>query len=78
MIAQVIGLKPGEFIHTLGDAHIYKNHLPQVNEQLLRKPLTLPRIEINPDVDDIFKFQYNDFTLYEYITHPHIAAKIAV
>ncbi len=78
MVAQVTGLKPGEFIHTLGDAHIYKNHLPQVEEQLSRKPYNLPQIELNPNVTDIFNFQYGDFTLHKYKSHPHIAAQIAV
>ena len=78
MVAQVCGLEPGEFIHTLGDAHLYSNHLEQAEEQLLRKPYDLPTIELNPDVKDIFAFRYEDFTLSGYEHHPHIKAPIAV
>ncbi len=78
MVAQVSGLKPGEFIHTLGDAHIYNNHIGQVKEQLSRNPLTLPVLEINPDVKDIFHFSYEDFLLRNYKAHPHIKGEIAV
>lgn len=78
MVAQVCGLEPGEFIHTLGDAHLYSNHLEQAEEQLSRKPYDLPRIELNPDVKDIFAFRYEDFTLSGYEHHPHIKAPIAV
>ena len=78
MIAQVCDLKPGEFIHTLGDAHLYLNHLDQVNEQLSREPLPLPVMKINPDVKSIFDFQYDDFELVGYQSHPAIRAPIAV
>lgn len=78
MIAQVTGLKPGEFIHTLGDAHIYLNHLDQVRLQLSRQPRTLPVIRINPDVRDLFAFRYEDFTLEGYDPHPAIKAPVAV
>ncbi|MDE6416654.1 MAG: thymidylate synthase [Duncaniella sp.] len=78
MVAQVTGLKPGEFVHTLGDAHIYNNHFEQVREQLSREPRALPRMKINPDVKDIFDFKYEDFTLEDYNPHPHIAAKVSV
>ena len=78
MLAQVTGFTVGEFIHTLGDAHIYKTHLPQVMEQLKRYPKQLPRIKINPDIDDIFGFEYNDFSLVDYDPDPHIAAEVAV
>jgi thymidylate synthase len=78
MIAQVTGLKPGEFIHTLGDAHIYLNHIDQVKLQLTRQPLKLPDMVINPEVKDIFSFRYEDFTLRNYEAHPHIKGDIAV
>jgi thymidylate synthase len=78
MVAQVTGLKPGEFVHTLGDAHLYLNHLDQAREQLLRKPYPLPRMRINPDVNDIFGFAYGDFALEGYQAHPHIKAEVAV
>jgi thymidylate synthase len=78
MVAQVTGLKPGEFVHTFGDAHLYLNHLDQADEQLRRKPRVLPRMEINPAVTSIFKFKYADFKLVGYDPHPHIAAPIAV
>lgn len=78
MVAQVTGLQPGEFIHTLGDAHIYKNHLEQVNLQLTREPRPLPKMHINPDVKDIFSFRFEDFTLTDYDPHPHIAGVVAV
>lgn len=78
MVAQVTGLKPGEFIHTLGDAHIYKNHLEQVNLQLTREPRQLPKMLLNPDVKDLFSFQFEDFTLTDYDPHPHIAGVVAV
>lgn len=78
MMAQVTGLKPGEFVHTLGDAHIYNNHLDQVNLQLQREPRPLPRMIINPDVKSIFDFKYDDFTLVDYNPHPHIAGKVSV
>ena len=78
MVAQVTGLEPGEFIHTLGDAHIYNNHLEQVKLQLTRDPRPLPRMTLNPDVRDIFSFKYEDFTLSDYNPHPHIAGRVSV
>ncbi|HSN50227.1 MAG TPA: thymidylate synthase, partial [Bacteroidales bacterium] len=78
MMAQVTGLKPGEFIHTLGDAHIYLNHIDQVNLQLTRKPFSLPVMILNPDKKDIFTFEYGDFQLHDYQAHPHIKGNIAV
>ena len=78
MIAQVTGLEAGEFIHTLGDAHLYLNHLDQVELQLSRTPLSLPRMEINPEVGDIFAFTYGDFNLIDYQAHAAIPAPIAV
>jgi thymidylate synthase len=78
MVAQVTELKPGEFIHTLGDAHLYLNHLDQAREQLTRKPYPLPTMRLNPAVTDIFAFRYEDFTLENYQAHPSIKAAIAV
>lgn len=78
MVAQVTGLMPGDFIHTLGDAHIYLNHTEQVKLQLTREPYPLPLMIINPDVNDILKFRFEDFTLRNYVAHPHIKADIAV
>jgi thymidylate synthase len=78
MMAQVTGLKPGEFVHTFGDAHLYTNHLEQADQQLSRAPRALPRLSINPDVRSIFAFRYEDFTLEGYDPHPHIAAPVAV
>lgn len=78
MIAQVTGLQLGEFIHTFGDVHLYKNHLEQAKLQLSREPRPLPQMRINPTVDDIFRFKYEDFTLENYNPHPHIAADVAV
>ena len=78
MIAQATGLKPGEFIHTLGDAHLYSNHLEQVEEQLARVPFPCPKLSINKDKDTIFNFSISDFELIDYQTHPHIPAPIAV
>ena len=78
MIAQVTGLKPGEFIHTLGDAHIYKNHLDQVRLQLTRDPRPPPVMLLNPSVTDILDFKYGDFTLENYDPHPHIRGEISV
>jgi thymidylate synthase len=74
----VCELKPGEFIHTLGDAHIYNNHFEQVQLQLTREPKKLPTLWINPSVKNIFDFQYEDFTLENYEPHPHIKATVAV
>lgn len=78
MTAQVTGLKPGEFIHTLGDAHIYNNHMDQVREQLNRTPRPLPTMRINPDVTSLFDFKFEDFTLENYNPYPHIKAEVAV
>jgi len=78
MIAQVTGLAPGDFVHTLGDAHLYTNHVEQAHIQLARAPRPLPKMTLNPDVKDIFSFTYADFTLSDYNPHPHIAAKVAV
>ena len=78
MMAQVCGLEPGEFIHTLGDAHIYTNHLGQVREQLSRTPRELPRMSINPDIKDIFGFCYDDFSLEGYDPHPAIKGQVSV
>ena len=78
MIAQVCGLKPGEFVHTLGDTHIYLNHIEQVKLQLSREPRRLPRMVINPEVKSIFDFQYEDFELQGYDPHPHIKGAISV
>ena len=78
MVAQVTGLKPGEFIHTLGDAHIYSNHLEQVNLQLTRTPRELPKMKINPDVKSIFDFKFEDFELTDYNPYPHIPGKVSI
>lgn len=78
MMAQVTGLQAGEFIHTLGDAHIYTNHLEQVKLQLSREPRALPTMQINPNVDSIFGFKYDDFELLNYDPHPHIKGEVAV
>jgi thymidylate synthase len=78
MVAQVCGLKPGEFIHTFGDTHIYNNHMTQVREQLARTPRALPVMRLNPAVKDIFAFKYEDFTLEGYDPHPLIRAPVAV
>jgi thymidylate synthase len=78
MMAQVTNLKPGEFIHTFGDAHLYLNHLDQTREQLSRRPYPLPKMSLNPEAKDIFAFKYEDFTLENYQAHPHIKAPVAV
>jgi thymidylate synthase len=78
MTAQATGLMPGEFIHTLGDAHIYLNHIEQVRLQLMREPYKLPKMTLNPEITDITRFRYEDFTLSDYNTHPHIKGDISV
>jgi thymidylate synthase len=78
MVAQVTGLKPGEFVHTFGDAHLYRNHLDQAREQLARAPRALPVMRLNPEITDLFAFRYGDFTLDGYDPHPAIKAPIAV
>ena len=78
MMAQVCNLQPGEFIHTTGDTHLYLNHLEQAQLQLTRTPRPLPRMNINPDVKDIFSFKYEDFELVDYDPWPHIKAEVSV
>jgi thymidylate synthase len=78
MVAQVTGLKPGDFIHTLGDAHIYLNHIDQVKQQLLREPYKLPKMVINQGVSDILRFRFDDFSLEGYNSHPHIKGEISI
>lgn len=78
MVAQVCSLKPGDFIHTLGDAHLYSNHIEQAKLQLSREILSLPTMKINPKVTDLFDFKFEDFTLENYNPHPHIKAAVAV
>jgi thymidylate synthase len=78
MLAQVCGYRPGDFVHTLGDAHLYNNHLEQAKLQLAREPRALPAMRLNPEVSDIFAFRFEDFTLVGYDPHPHIAAPVAV
>lgn len=78
MLAQVCGYGLGDFVHTLGDAHIYANHIDQVKEQLSRKPYPLPKMKLNPDIKSIYDFTIDDFTLEDYQAHPRIAAKVAV
>ncbi len=78
MVAQVCGLQPGEFVHTFGDAHLYCNHIEQAKLQLTRTPFPLPHMRINPQVQSIFDFQYEDFELVNYEAHPHIKAEISV
>jgi thymidylate synthase len=78
MIAQVCNLKPGDFVHTMGDAHLYLNHVEQAKEQLSRQPRALPTMTLNPKVRNIFEFQFEDFSLENYDPHPSIKAPIAV
>ncbi|BCB62895.1 thymidylate synthase [Halomonas sp. A020] len=78
MVAQVTGLLPGEFVHTLGDAHLYSNHLEQANEQLERTPMPPPRLVLNPEVTNLFDFTFDDIQIEDYASHPHIKAKVAV
>lgn len=78
MIAQVTGLKAGEFIHTIGDGHIYTNHVNQVNMQLTRNPRPLPQMKVNPDIKSIFDFKYEDFEFVNYDAHPHIKGVVSV
>lgn len=78
MVAQVTGYEPGDFVHTLGDAHLYSNHLEQADEQLSRKPYPLPQMKINPDVNSIFDFCFEDFELVNYQSHPRIKAPISI
>ena len=78
MMAQVCDLEPGEFVHTFGDVHLYNNHFDQAKLQLTREPRSLPTIEINPEVKDIFGFKFEDFVLKDYDPHPHIKGKVAV
>ncbi|GAD05520.1 thymidylate synthase [Porphyromonas crevioricanis] len=78
MVAQVSGFQPGVFVHSLGDAHIYLNHLEQVQLQLTRSPLPLPQMKLNPEVRDLFSFSYADFELTDYQAHPHIAGRVSV
>lgn len=78
MVAQVTGLKPGDFVHTFGDVHIYSNHIEQVKLQLTRQPFPLPQMKINPDIKNIFDFKFEDFELVNYLAHPHIKGEVAV
>jgi len=78
MVAQVTGLKPGDFIHTLGDAHLYKNHMEQAQLQLSRAPRALPRLKLNPAVKDLFAFRFEDVAIEGYDPHPAIKAEVAV
>lgn len=78
MVAQVCDLQVGDFVHTLGDAHLYSNHLEQVDKQLQREPTSLPKMQINPAVTDLFAFQFDDFVLQDYVAQPHISAPVAV
>jgi thymidylate synthase len=78
MVAQVTGLRPGDFVHSLGDAHLYSNHIEQARLQLTRPPRRLPNMRLNPDVNDIFAFRFEDFALEGYDPHPHIKAEVAV
>ena len=78
MVAQVVGLEPGEFVHTFGDVHLYMNHVDQAREQLTREPRPLPQMILNSDVTDLFDFTYDDFELVNYDPHPHIKAAVSV
>ena len=78
MVAQVVGLEPGDFVHTLGDAHLYNNHLEQVDEQLSRKAFKLPTMKLNQNIKNIFDFKFEDFELSDYESHPHIKAPISI
>lgn len=78
MVAQVTKLQPGEFVHTFGDAHLYLNHMEQVDTQLSREPFPLPKMKINPAVEDLFAFSFDDFELQDYQAHPHIKAPVAI
>ena len=78
MVAQVTGLEPFEFVHTLGDAHLYANHVEQAKLQLQRDPRALPQLKLNPEVRSIFDFRFGDFELVNYDPHPHIKAAVAV
>lgn len=78
MMAQACGLKPGDFVHTFGDVHLYANHFEQADLQISREPLALPTMRINPDITDLFAYRYEDFDLQGYESHPHISAPIAV
>ena len=78
MVAQVCGLNPGEFIHTFGDVHLYRNHIQQALLQLSRTPYPLPQVKINPQINSIFDFKYEDFELVNYVAHPHIRAEVSV
>jgi len=78
MVAQVTGLKPGDFVHTFGDVHLYANHVEQADQQLSRSPRPLPRLEINPEVTSLFDFVYDDFKIVGYDPHPAIRAEVAV
>jgi thymidylate synthase len=78
MLAQVCGLEPGDFVHSFGDTHLYANHLEQADLQLTRTPGVLPLMQINPDIDDLFAFKFEDFKLQDYKAEPHIPAPVAV
>ena len=78
MIAQVCDLEPGEFVHSFGDVHIYQNHVEQVKMQMEREPRILPKLKINPNVKDIFSFEFEDFALEGYDPHPHIKGVVSV
>jgi len=78
MVAQVCYLTPGDFVHTFGDVHLYRNHIEQAKLQLSRKPYSLPQMKINPQVNSIFDYKYEDFELVNYQAHPHIKAEVSV